>query len=467
MQSAMDQHPAIANDLSSMYGSGQNGGIQPAPEMANRSYSVRSDARSQGGFSNMTLPTARRETTQMMVPKTVPGSAIAAGIVVLPHTSSTMHALTVTSNAAQTLNRSFFRNNQNKTLRQNPKTGDGPINVAITFGNLTPVPLKIRADECLVQVFAAALDFWDRKKVEVLTERGQGYGFVPGRAFVGKVIETGSAVDVAKVKKGDFVYGLKDLKKSGSLAEYISVQREALTRAPNGALSLEQIAAVALSGAAAFQAMDELCSTLARGSKLVILNAHEGVGAIALQLGQSLRPQQDLWIMAHYPPEFADGDVILKALGASETLCGEVQSALQSLPHSSYDAMLDTVGGRKIYNAGKMILHNNGYFVTTVGDALSVPTARAQWKKSLRAIFKRSEKKENIGYWFPDPNQDARTALNKLREISEAGQLKPVVKRVYKFEDGANAFKGPPEEAVIMILDQDRLMEGINSSTGA
>lgn len=108
--------------------------------------------------------------------------------------------------------------------------------------------------------------------------------------------------------------------------------------------------------------MDELCSTLARGSKLVILNAHEGVGAIALQLGQSLRPQQDLWIMAHYPPEFADGDVILKALGASETLCGEVQSALQSLPHSSYDAMLDTVGGRKIYDAGKMILHNNGYF---------------------------------------------------------------------------------------------------------
>jgi hypothetical protein len=153
----------------------------------------------------------------MMVPKTVPGSAIAAGIVVLPHTSSTMHALTVTSNAAQTLNRSFFRNNQNKTLRQNPKTGDGPINVAITFGNLTPVPLKIRADECLVQVFAAALDFWDRKKVEVLTERGQGYGFVPGRAFVGKVIETGSAVDVAKVKKGDFVYGLKDLKKVGAI----------------------------------------------------------------------------------------------------------------------------------------------------------------------------------------------------------------------------------------------------------
>lgn len=214
MASAMDQHPAIANDLSGMYMNGQNGQLQPTQEMIGRTLSTRSDARSQGGMSAMTLPSARRETTQMTVPKTLPGSAIAAGIAVLPSTSSTMRALTLTSNAAQTLNRSFFRNNQKKTLRQNPKTGDElTSNAVLTYGNLTPVPLKIRSDECLVQVFAAALDFWDRKKVEILTERGQGYGFVPGRAFVGKVIETGSAVDVSKVKKGDFVYGVKDLTK--------------------------------------------------------------------------------------------------------------------------------------------------------------------------------------------------------------------------------------------------------------
>ena len=108
--------------------------------------------------------------------------------------------------------------------------------------------------------------------------------------------------------------------------------------------------------------MDELCSTLPRGSKLVILNAHEGVGAIALQLGQSLRAARDLWVVAHYPPDFADGDTILRALGASETLCGEVISAVQSLRESSYDAVLDSVGGRKIYDVCKVILHDDGYF---------------------------------------------------------------------------------------------------------
>lgn len=108
--------------------------------------------------------------------------------------------------------------------------------------------------------------------------------------------------------------------------------------------------------------MDELCSTLPRGSKLIILNAHEGVGALALQLGQSLRPAGDLWMIGHYPADFSDGDSILRQLGASETLCGDPIAALQSLRDSTYDAVLDTIGGRKLYDASKRILHDDGYF---------------------------------------------------------------------------------------------------------
>lgn len=149
---------------------------------------------------------------------------------------------------------------------------------------------------------------------------------------------------------------------SGALAEYVTVQRGMLSQAPNGVLSLEQIAAVALSGISAFQAMDELCSTLPRGSKLIILNAHEGVGALALQLGHSLRLGGDLWMIGHYPADFSDGDSILRQLGASETLCGDAVVALQSLRESTYDAVFDTIGGRKLYDASKRILHDDGYF---------------------------------------------------------------------------------------------------------
>lgn len=468
IMSALDQHPQIADDLSHLYGNGRANGAVPRLETGLQS--IRSDngsAGTQAYGAGAQAAAPARGAMRVGPSNAVSGSAIAANVNALPTNSSTMRALTVTSNATQTLNKNFFRgSHQQKSLRQNPaqnfdlSSGKMSSNATISFGNLAPLPLKIRSDECLVHVLAAAVDFWDRAKVEILNARGQGYGFIPGRAFVGKVIETGSDVEAAKVRKGEFVYGLQDLKKSGTLGEYVAVQRRLLARAPDGVLSLEQIAAVALSGIPAYQAMDELCSTLPRGSKLVILNAHEGVGAIALQLGQSLRAARDLWVVAHYPPDFADGDTILRALGASETLCGEVISAVQSLRESSYDAVLDSVGGRKIYDVCKVILHDDGYFVTTVGDALSVPTPKAQWKLSLRAMFKRSEKKKNIAYWFPSLETDARTALDRLRELSESGQLKPVVRRVYKFEDGANAFKGAKEQGVIMLLDQDKYSNG-------
>lgn len=113
--------------------------------------------------------------------------------------------------------------------------------------------------------------------------------------------------------------------------------------------------------------------------------------------------------------------------------------------------------------------------MTTVGDALSTPTQKPQWRKSLKALFGRKDKREkvraqgcctlmhtkliiqNIRYWFPEQTeQDQRLALDRLRAIAEAGKLKPSVRRVYKLEDGPNAFKGANEQAVIMLLDQSR-----------
>lgn len=88
-----------------------------------------------------------------------------------------------------------------------------------------------------------------------------------------------------------------------------------------------------------------------------------------------------------------------------------------------------------------------------------MPTPKANWRKQLKALFKNRDRK-NIMYWFPSVDADARAALVRLREIAETGQIKPVVKRVYKFEDGTKAFQGASEQAVVMILDQEKLANG-------
>jgi hypothetical protein len=224
---ALDAHPQIADDLSGMYLLDKTNGKPPPTMSANgpassellRANTQTSDngSTSQHSVGGMTIPSGGYLSGMRHV-KADPATALASGKITLPKSNSTMRSLTVTSNAAQTLNRSFFRNNTNIKLRQDPNLPSHLQNrnaarANITYSNLAPAPHKIRSDECLVQVFACAVDFWDRAKVEILHSRGQGYGFIPGRAFVGKVLETGSEVDAAKVSKGSFVYGLQDLKR--------------------------------------------------------------------------------------------------------------------------------------------------------------------------------------------------------------------------------------------------------------
>ncbi|KAF7331698.1 hypothetical protein MKEN_00049600 [Mycena kentingensis (nom. inval.)] len=57
-------------------------------------------------------------------------------------------------------------------------------------------------------------------------------GFMPGRSFVGRVIECGFEVREDVARRGEWVVGLLDIRKSGALAEYIVVDRHRLHRVP-------------------------------------------------------------------------------------------------------------------------------------------------------------------------------------------------------------------------------------------
>ncbi|KAG6852528.1 hypothetical protein C0991_011210 [Blastosporella zonata] len=57
-------------------------------------------------------------------------------------------------------------------------------------------------------------------------------GYIPGRSFIGRVLECGWEVGEDVGKKGDWVVGLLDLKKCGALTEFIVVDRHRVHRAP-------------------------------------------------------------------------------------------------------------------------------------------------------------------------------------------------------------------------------------------
>ncbi|KAF8211634.1 hypothetical protein K438DRAFT_1807634 [Mycena galopus ATCC 62051] len=58
-------------------------------------------------------------------------------------------------------------------------------------------------------------------------------GFIPGRSFVGRVVECGWDVRDEIARRSEWVVGLLDIRKSGALAEFITVDRHRIHRVPH------------------------------------------------------------------------------------------------------------------------------------------------------------------------------------------------------------------------------------------
>lgn len=196
--------------------------------------------------------------------------------------------------------------------------------------------------------------------------------------------------------------------------------------------------------------------------QILILNAHEGIGALACQLASSFYADHGFWVTGHCPEHSPDAELFCRAHGASEVLRGDVMSIINSLRESSYDAVVDTVGGRELYDASRRILHHSGAFCTMVGDEVDVPgvvpTASMNWKNGVRSLRRAFVKKDHksIEYWNMRmemwQKEDTREALEMIGKEARLGEVRPVVGVVYPLDDGGQAFRRDWEarEAIIV-----------------
>ncbi len=183
---------------------------------------------------------------------------------------------------------------------------------------------------------------------------GSGVGkWVPGRSFCGRALDVGA--DVRTIVKGDLVIGLVDVKKSGTLAEYIICDRRRISRAPSGThLSLEQLACLPLLGVLAHRAAAVGCT---RGSRALVLHAHEGVGALVCQELSSM----GINVIAHAPHSAFGAEDDCYDNGAREVVLDDDEVAVLNAQHESgFEYVLDTVGGRRIYDASRRVLRTTG-----------------------------------------------------------------------------------------------------------
>jgi hypothetical protein len=258
-----------------------------------------------------------------------------------------------------------------------------PPTIHLQFSAHTPPPRKIGSTALLIRIFSVALDAYD-----ALSARDASRGFVPGRAFVGKVLEWGEGVK--GFSKGDWVYGLMGVRKSGALSEYVVVERRCLAHAPkmdeDEGFGLEEIASLPLLGIPAHRAV----GTVLRGSRaLVLLGSGTSTADVAPSSGLTSPLTSASSPASHHvgSPDWAVGVLAaqeliargvvvilqvptylgeewareaIKGLREGCVKVGESVEVVNGEHEGSFEFVLDCEGGRRIYDASRRIIATNG-----------------------------------------------------------------------------------------------------------
>ncbi|MEH7095277.1 NAD(P)-dependent alcohol dehydrogenase [Neobacillus vireti] len=241
---------------------------------------------------------------------------------------------------------------------------------------------------------------------------------IPGGDIAGRVEAVGK--DVNEFQPGDAVFG--DLSGCGwsGFAEYVSVPENALALKPAN-LSFEEAAAVPMAGVTALQSLRDK-GKLQSGQKVLINGASGGVGTFAVQIAKALGAE----VTGVCSPRNL---AILESIGADRCLDYTKESFTEETER--YDLILGVNGGLPL-SAYKRALRPNGIFVHVGGSGSQMFQALAlgPWvsltgSKKMGSFLQRA-KQEDLIY---------------MKELVEAGKVKPVIDKCFKLSDVRDAFR--------------------------
>ncbi|PFE61992.1 NADP-dependent oxidoreductase [Bacillus thuringiensis] len=297
-----------------------------------------------------------------------------------------------------------------------------------------PTP-EINEYEVLAEIHAASINPIDFKirdgKVKMLLKYEMP--LILGNDFAGVITKVGSKV--TRFKVGDEIYARPRKNKIGTFAEYIAIHEDDIALKPKN-LSFEEATSIPLVGLTSYQALHDIMQ-LQKGQKILIHAGSGGVGTFAIQLAK---------IMGATVTTTASeaGANLVTSLGADEIINYKTEKFENIL--KNYDAVFDTIGGATLEKSFN-IIKSGGNIVSVSG----MPNARfgkefgsGFFKTLLFSLASKKlttlEKKHNAQYsfLFMKPSGDQ---LRTIANYIEAGQIKPVIDRVFPFEDAQKAME--------------------------
>ena len=301
----------------------------------------------------------------------------------------------------------------------------------LTSGEL-PEP-TLRDDDVLVQIHAAGVNPVDHKIRDGEFKLLLPYKMplILGTDLAGVVVRVGPRV--RRFKAGDEVYARADDDRIGTFAELIAIKEDSLALKPAN-LSMEEAGSIPLVALTAWQTLVEK-GGLKKGQKVLIHAGSGGVGTIAIQLAKHVGA------MVATTASAVNADM-LKGLGADIVIDYKKDDFSTKL--KGYDLVIDTQGGDTLKRSLR-VLKPGGKLIGIAGPpdpdfaklrGMNSFVRLVMWLLSygIRNAARRSGTSYSFHFMTANGQQ-----LAEITRLIEAGYIRPVVDRIFPFEETRQA----------------------------
>lgn len=292
----------------------------------------------------------------------------------------------------------------------------------------------VKENDVLIQIHSAGVNLLDS-----LLRNGDFKIFLPykppftlGHDVAGVVTKVGSRV--TKFKVGDEVYSRPSDYNLGTFAEQISIHENDVALKPRN-ITMEEAASIPLVGLTSWQALVEIAN-LQKGQKVFIQAGSGGVGTFAIQLAKHLG--------ATVATTTSAGNIdLVKRLGADIVIDYKSEDFETKL--KDYDVVLHSNRDKKIFEKSLRILKTGGQLITLTGPPtpeFAKQLGLAWYLKLITKLIsnraKKYAKKLNVNFTFLFMRAEG-NQLSQITKLIESGVIKPVVDKVFSFEQTNDA----------------------------
>ena len=265
-------------------------------------------------------------------------------------------------------------------------------------------------DSVIIEVHSASLNPIDnilragylRQMIELSFPHVMGYD------VSGVVVETGSQVQSLKV--GDAVLARPNQQDAGAIADFARLKESEVAIKPAN-LSHTNAASIPLAGLTAWQALIAK-GHLKKEDKVLIHAGSGGVGTLAIQIAKHV----GAYVATTTSAKNAD---LVKRLGADLVIDYKTEKFQEHL--ADYDLVFDMLGGDSITESFK-VLKKGGALVSIKGE--DTENLAPQYGVSFENFF-----------MSPDGKM-----LTELVGLLDTGAIKPVIDKIYPFEQVSDAY---------------------------